>query len=141
MLLSVIQIVEWSDKVVKVLMDGDDIYASSQEMGLWWQPDPSQGPGPANTQLPKLGNDLFHFSKESLYCKIIYSLKYTFIYVSGLNTMGTERTWFSVWHSASSIGRLLLAPLYQVTDQDDFQKQGHLSKSFWLDTELTGKFS
>lgn len=36
MLLSVIQIVEWSDKVVKVLMDGDDIYASSQEMGLWW---------------------------------------------------------------------------------------------------------
>lgn len=43
--------------------------------------------------------------------------------------MGTERTWFSVWHSASSIGRLLLAPLYQATDQDDFQKQGHLSKS------------
>lgn len=46
------------------------------------QPDPSHGPGPANTQLPRLGSDLFYFSKESLYCKIIYTLKYTFIYVS-----------------------------------------------------------
>lgn len=55
--------------------------------------------------------------------------------------MGTERAWFSIWHFASSMGILLLAPLYQATDQDDFQKQGHLSKSSWLGTELTGKFS
>lgn len=78
MLLSVIQIVEWSDKVVKVLMDGDDIYANSQEMGLWWQPDPSHGPGPANTQLPKLGSDFI--SLRSLFTvEYIHTIKYTFI--------------------------------------------------------------
>lgn len=55
--------------------------------------------------------------------------------------MGTERAWFSVWHSATSMGVLLLAPLYQATHQDDFQKQGHLSKSSQLGTELAGKFS
>lgn len=79
--LAIIQRGEYSNQVANSLMDGDSIYASSQEMGLWWQPNPGHLPGPANTQPCKLGSN-FTSLKHLFSVKYINTMNNTFIYVS-----------------------------------------------------------